>query len=64
MIQKDLFHLSYTTYPYDDLDIKFKRNRFALLIDMYLKFQHSYYRRTPQVPHSNRPNTAAYSTYP
>ena len=41
-------HLNSTTYPYDDLNIRFDHNRYALLYDMYLKFQQSYYGRTPQ----------------
>lgn len=40
--------LNSDTYPYDDLNLKFARNRFALLYDMYLKFQQSYYLRNPQ----------------
>ena len=41
-------HLNCTTSPYDDLYIKLERNRYALLYDMYLKFQQSYYGRTSQ----------------
>ncbi|XP_059221617.1 uncharacterized protein LOC131996180 [Stomoxys calcitrans] len=41
-------HLNSDTYPYDDLNLKFDRNRFALLYDMYIKFQQSYYTREPQ----------------
>ncbi|XP_037812690.1 uncharacterized protein LOC119604262 [Lucilia sericata] len=41
-------HLNSDTYPYDDLNLKFDRNRFALLYDMYYKFQQSYYFRDPQ----------------
>lgn len=41
-------HLNSDTYPYDDLNLKFDRNRFSLLYDMYLKFQQSYYLRDSQ----------------
>lgn len=41
-------HLNSDVYPYDDLNLKFDRNRFALLYDMYQKFQQSYYSRDPQ----------------
>lgn len=41
-------HLNSDTYPYDDLNLHFDRNRFALLYEMYFKFQQSYYSRDPQ----------------
>ncbi|KAI8123527.1 hypothetical protein CVS40_6005 [Lucilia cuprina] len=41
-------HLNSESYPYDDLNIKFKNERFAILYDMYLRFQQSYYMREPQ----------------
>lgn len=41
-------HLNSDTYPYDDLNLQFDQNRFALLYDMYLKFQQSYYLRDSQ----------------
>lgn len=41
-------HLNSETYPYDDLNLKFDRNRFALLYDMYYKFQQNYYFHSPQ----------------
>ncbi|XP_037889798.1 uncharacterized protein LOC119637675 [Glossina fuscipes] len=36
-------HLNSVSYPYDDLNLSFSRNQFALLYDMYSKFQESYY---------------------
>ena len=41
-------HLNSDVYPYDDLNIRFDHNRYALLYDMYQKFQQSYYGRYPQ----------------
>lgn len=41
-------HLNSETYPYDDLNLKFDRNRFALLYQMYSRFQESYYSRPSQ----------------
>lgn len=41
-------HLNSDSYPYDDLNLKFDRNRFAILYEMYIKFQQSYYMREPQ----------------
>ena len=35
-------------YPYDDLNLKFGENRYAVLYDMYSKFQQTYYMREPQ----------------
>lgn len=40
-------HLNSETYPYEDLNVKFARERYAILYDMYTKFQQSYYGRTP-----------------
>ncbi|XP_065370994.1 uncharacterized protein LOC135963149 [Calliphora vicina] len=36
-------HLNSESYPYDDLNIKFKNERFAILYDMYARFQENYY---------------------
>lgn len=41
-------HLNSETYPYDDLNLNFDRNRFATLYDMYAKFQQTYYMRDLQ----------------
>ncbi|XP_058985528.1 uncharacterized protein LOC131805849 [Musca domestica] len=41
-------HLNSETYPYDDLNVKFEENGYAVLYDMYTKFQQSYYMREPQ----------------
>lgn len=41
-------HLNSESYPYDDLNIKFKNERFAILYDMYSRFQQNYYLRDPQ----------------
>lgn len=41
-------HLNSCVYPYDDLNLRFDHNRYALLYVMYEKFQQSYYGRTPQ----------------
>lgn len=38
-------HLNSESYPYDDLNIAFSKDRFALLYDMYSKFQQAYYNR-------------------
>lgn len=36
-------HLNSESFPYDDLNLRFNQNRYALLYDMYAKFQQSYY---------------------
>ena len=36
-------HLNSESYPYDDLNIRFDQNQYALLYDMFMKFQNSYY---------------------
>lgn len=36
-------YLNSEMYPYDDLNIKYDRNRYALLYEMYSNFQQSYY---------------------
>ncbi|XP_029679992.1 uncharacterized protein LOC115245705 [Formica exsecta] len=36
-------YLNSEFYPYDDLNLDFDKNRFALLIDMYSRFRKSYY---------------------
>lgn len=41
-------HLNSVSYPYDDLNIKFENERFAILYDMYLRFQQSYYMKESQ----------------
>ncbi|XP_075155659.1 uncharacterized protein LOC142237759 [Haematobia irritans] len=41
-------HLNSETYPYDDLNLKFDENRYAILYDMYTKFQENYYQRETQ----------------
>lgn len=41
-------HLNSESYPYDDLNIKFKNERYAILYEMYLRFQENYYMRDSQ----------------
>lgn len=41
-------HLNSDTYPYDDLNLKFGENRYAVLYDMYAKFQQNFYMKEPQ----------------
>lgn len=41
-------HLNSDTYPYDDLNLKFGENRYAILYDMYAKFQQNFYMKDPQ----------------
>ena len=41
-------HLNSESYPYDDLNLKFDSDRYALLYNMYSKFQQSYYMKDPQ----------------
>lgn len=41
-------HLNSEAYPYDDLNLKFDENRYAVLYDMYAKFQQNYFLREPQ----------------
>lgn len=36
-------HLNSESFPYDDMNIRFSENRFALLYSMYANFQQSYY---------------------
>lgn len=38
-------YLNSDVYPYEDLNIKYNENRFAVLYDMYARFQESYYNR-------------------
>lgn len=38
-------HLNSESYPYDDLNLRFDKDQYALLYDMYIKFQQSYYGR-------------------
>lgn len=41
-------HLNSETYPYDDLNLKFEDNRYAVLYDMYAKFQQNYFLKEPE----------------
>lgn len=41
-------HLNSISYPYDDLNLKIDDNRYAILYEMYTKFQQNYYQREPQ----------------
>lgn len=41
-------HLNSVSYPYDDLKLDFDNNHYALLYDMYTRFQDSYYNANPQ----------------
>lgn len=41
-------YLNSDTYPYDDLKVKFDDKRYAILYEMYAKFQQNYYMREPQ----------------
>lgn len=41
-------HLNSTSYPYDDMKLDIKNNQFAVLYDMYTRFQDSYYNITSQ----------------
>lgn len=41
-------HLNSDSYPYDDLNIKFGQERFAILYEMYVRFQQNYYMKEPQ----------------
>ncbi|XP_078051394.1 uncharacterized protein LOC144477541 [Augochlora pura] len=36
-------YLNSEIYPYDDLNVDFEKSKYALLYDMYAKFQESYY---------------------
>lgn len=36
-------YLNSEFYPYDDLNLDFEKNRFAVLFDMYSRFRKSYY---------------------
>lgn len=38
-------HLNSNSYPYDDLNLNFENERFAIVYEMYLQFQKSYYNR-------------------
>ena len=40
-------HLNSISYPYDDLNLKIDDTRYAILYEMYTKFQQNYYQRTP-----------------
>lgn len=41
-------HLNSVSYPYDDLRVKFDDNRYAIIYDMYARFQQNYYMKEPQ----------------
>ena len=41
-------YLNSDVYLYDGLNLKFNWNRFSVLHDMYIKFQHPYYLRDSQ----------------
>lgn len=41
-------HLNSISYPYDDLKIDINSNHYAVLYDMYTRFQESYYNTTAQ----------------
>ena len=41
-------HLNSVSYPYDDLRVDFDSNKYAVLYDMYARFQQSYYDEKPQ----------------
>lgn len=41
-------HLNSTSYPYDDLKLDIKSNHYAVLYDMYARFQESYYNSIAQ----------------
>lgn len=41
-------HLNSESFPYDDLNVKFSEDRFALLYEMYMRFQQAYYGSSPQ----------------
>lgn len=53
-------HLNSESYPYDDMNLKFGENRFALLYSMYANFQQIYYDRVPQ-PLYSRPEFLLYA---
>ena len=39
-------YLNGTSYPYENMDIDFSKNKFGLLYDMFAKFQGSYYQKS------------------
>lgn len=41
-------HLNSESFPYDDMNLRFAENRYALLYAMYSNFQKNYYGRDPQ----------------
>lgn len=43
-------HLNSETYPYDNLNINFDKNQYAILYEMYMRFQESYYGSTTAEP--------------
>lgn len=43
-------HLNSEVYPYNTLNIKYNSNQYAIVYDMYCKFQQSYYKRQRSEP--------------
>lgn len=41
-------HLNSVNFPYDDLNLDFTKNKYAVLYDMYSRFQESYYNSIPR----------------
>lgn len=41
-------HLNSNSYPYDDMNLNFELGRFAILYEMYARFQQNYYLKDPQ----------------
>lgn len=41
-------HVGSTMYPYDNLHLDFSKNRYAILFEMYARFQQSYYGSTSE----------------
>lgn len=41
-------HLNSESYPYDDLKLNIEKGRYAILYEMYSKFQQMYYMKDPQ----------------
>lgn len=41
-------HLNSESYPYDDLNLDIEKGRYAILYEMYAKFQEMYYMKEPQ----------------
>ncbi|XP_074025817.1 uncharacterized protein isoform X1 [Leptinotarsa decemlineata] len=43
-------HLNSDVYPYDNMNLNFKKNQFALLYELFAQFQESYYYKTSGEP--------------